>query len=95
MPQANLPLLEWLDIRAGSVKLEGTAAPLDVRPFQIARYPVTNEQFDTFIQDGGYKEKTWWDGLEQTGGSPRKSDWSELDSPKLQVCWYEAVAFSR
>jgi formylglycine-generating enzyme required for sulfatase activity len=95
MSQTVLPLLEWLDIPAGSVTLEGIAQPLEVRPFRIARYPVTNAQFDAFIQDGGYKEKTWWDSLEQTGGSPRKSDWSEPDCPKLQVCWYEAVAFAR
>src|SRR5882672_5173026 len=91
----SLPLLEWLDIPAGQVTLDGNSEPFDIKPFRIAKYPVTNAQFQTFILDGGYSNSTWWEGLAQAGGTPRASDWADLDRPKLEVCWYEAVAFCR
>jgi formylglycine-generating enzyme required for sulfatase activity len=90
----ELPLLEWIDIPAGKVTLE-SGETFDVQPFKIARYPVTNAQFADFVEDNGYKNSAWWEGLAQTGGSPRPSDWKEADSPKLQVCWYEAAGFCR
>lgn len=31
-----------------------------VKPFQIARAPVTNEAFAAFVDDGGYRERRWW-----------------------------------
>jgi formylglycine-generating enzyme required for sulfatase activity len=91
----TLPLLEWLDIPAGQITLSDDLGTFDILPFRIAKYPVTNEQFNAFIQDGGYKHGLWWEGLAQTGGSPRASDWKDLDSPKLEVTWFEAVAFCR
>src|SRR5688572_16434337 len=92
---STLPLLEWLEIPIGSVTLNEVDTPFDVKPFKISRYPVTNAQFEAFIQDQGYKNDTWWQGLAQTVGSPRPSDWRDPDGPKLEVCWYEAVAFCR
>ncbi len=29
-------------------------------PFRIGRYPVTNGQYQAFIDDGGYRERRWW-----------------------------------
>ena len=91
----RLPLLQWLSIPGGEVTVEGGAGTFEVKPFQIAKYPVTNEQFNAFIQDDGYKNMGWWQGLTQTGGSPRASDWRDLDAPKLEVTWFEAVAFTQ
>lgn len=90
-----LPLLEWLAIPAGSVTLDGIETPFAIQPFKIAKYPVTNAQFEAFIQDQGYKTPLWWDGLAQATGAPRASDWRDPDAPKLEVCWYEAMAFCR
>ncbi len=90
----NLPLLEWLDIPAGEINLEGIGS-FDVKPFKIAKYPVTNEQFGVFVAHGGYKNYGWWEGLAHFPGGPRASDWREADAPKLEVNWYEAVAFCR
>jgi formylglycine-generating enzyme required for sulfatase activity len=90
-----LPLLEWIDIPAGQVTLSDHPDTFDIKPFKIAKYPVTNAQYDAFIQDKGYKQPLWWHDLGQAGGSPRASDWRDPDAPKLEVTWYEAVAFCR
>lgn len=89
----SLPLLEWMNIPAGQVTIDSRT--YEVSPFKLARYPVTNGQFAAFFDDGGYKDAVWWDGLAQWTKSPRKSDWIEPDAPKLQVCWFEAMAFCR
>lgn len=31
-----------------------------VRPFELANRPVTNAEFAAFIDDGGYRDHTWW-----------------------------------
>ena len=90
----TLPLLEWLTIPSGKVKLFNEEV-MDVNGFKIAKYPVTNKQFAAFVDDDGYKTPSWWDELAVAPRSPRKSDWLEGDAPKLQVAWFEAIAFCR
>ncbi|MBI3693383.1 MAG: ergothioneine biosynthesis protein EgtB [Acidobacteria bacterium] len=34
--------------------------PVEVRPFRIARWPVTNGEFGDFVNDGGYRRREWW-----------------------------------
>ncbi len=88
-------MMEWIDIPAGSVMLDGVSGEFEVAPFRIAKYPVTNAQFAEFIEDVGYKDECWWDALAHFPGSPRASDWKDADAPKLEVNWFEAMAFTR
>ena len=39
---------------------EKWAHPVELRPFRIARAPVTNGEFAAFVADGGYGEPRWW-----------------------------------
>ena len=39
---------------------EKWAHAIEVRPFRIARAPVTNEEFAAFVDDGGYRQEHWW-----------------------------------
>jgi iron(II)-dependent oxidoreductase len=39
---------------------EKWAHPVEVRPFAIARAPVTNAEFAAFVEDGGYVERCFW-----------------------------------
>ena len=91
----SLPLLEWIDIPAGHVRLDGNVGTFAVQSFKIAKYPVTNAQYAEFIDYLGYKDERWWEGLAQHVRSPRASDWRDPDCPKLEVTWFEAVAFCR
>ena len=39
---------------------EKWAHPVDLRPFAIARAPVTQAEFATFVDDDGYRQRRWW-----------------------------------
>jgi iron(II)-dependent oxidoreductase len=39
---------------------EKWAHPVDVAPFRIARAAVTNEEFATFVAEGGYRRREFW-----------------------------------
>ena len=91
----SLPLLEWVKLPAGTVVLEDNAGTYRVDPFIIAKYPVTNEQFQTFIDNGGYQTIRYWDGLADRVTAPQKPTWSASTQPRESIHWYEAVAFTR
>jgi len=75
---------------------------VEVEPFAIAKYPVTNAQFAKFIEAGGYRERKWWteagwEAREDFGWTkPLHWNYSEdnvADKPVAGVRWYEAIAF--
>jgi len=39
---------------------EKWAHPVEVAPFRIAAMPVTNAEFQAFVDDGGYRRREWW-----------------------------------
>ncbi len=101
----TLPLLDWIPIPAGQVKLERgwdgnkysseTSGEFEVAPFQIAKYPVTNAQFQAFVDDGGYREDRYWKDLAQRETTAAEPAWNDANCPRERVNWYEAVAFTR
>jgi formylglycine-generating enzyme required for sulfatase activity len=94
----------WCEIPAGSVMLEdvpGGGSPggkFDLPTFAISKYPITNLQYEVFL-DEGYANSRWW------GFSPEAEQWRRgvLRSkesgtlgdamPRTKVCWYDAIAF--
>ncbi|NGZ09816.1 MAG: hypothetical protein CV088_10585 [Nitrospira sp. LK70] len=63
----GLPDIAWVDIPEGQVKLEKIDHVFKVNPFRIAKYPVTNEQFEAFLKaEDGYRNKEWWKDIEQS-----------------------------
>jgi formylglycine-generating enzyme required for sulfatase activity len=98
---------EWCHIPAGNVVLDDASSyggteggRVWVEAFFIARYPITNVQYDVFVDDpDGYPNHGWW------GYSPDAQKWRR-DNPKplgtafgnhhlpcTHITWYEAVAF--
>ena len=43
-----------------SLDNERPAHVVDVRAFRIGRVPVTNAEWQAFVDDGGYHERRWW-----------------------------------
>lgn len=117
VPVNVLPLIEWCDIPAGNVTItykffQGVvnhpAQYLEeqrsfwVESFRIAKYPVTNTQYQLFIEaHNGYSNPMWWDY------SPYATKWRAQqaqpsepyfrgdDHPRNIVSWYDAMAFCR
>jgi formylglycine-generating enzyme required for sulfatase activity len=104
-PTFNLALLEWCEIPAGNVTIEGVAC--DVSTFWMAKYPVTYAQYEQFIQDDGYGRREYWTDAGRTWlgnlaatsmvapGFWNLSKWHINNHPVNGVSWYEAYAFTR
>ena len=87
-----LPDIDWVEI-AGGEFLYQHGERRSLQAFRMARYPITNVQYQTFIDAGGYREKRWWTDLERP--EPEASHWPQANRPRTNVNWYEAVAFCR
>jgi hypothetical protein len=90
----GMPDIAWVDIPEGQVKLEDIDHVFEVRPFRMAKYPVTNQQFEAFLKaEDGYRNEEWWRDIEHDQAA--QPSWQEDNSPREMVSWYEAVAFCR
>ncbi|MFQ3566865.1 MAG: SUMF1/EgtB/PvdO family nonheme iron enzyme [Aggregatilineales bacterium] len=102
----TFPLLEWCSIPAGTLLvLQGVNGhmhreTLYVDSFHMSKYPVTNAQYQLFIDDpDGYANPQWWDfsphaqEWRQANPDPMPSQFQGDDRPRENVTWYEAMAF--
>ena len=88
----RVPDIAWIEIPPGPFRYQD-GEMLELPAFRIARYPVTNLQFQAFIDDGGYRDERWWRELRQP--QPEASQWPQGNRPRTNIDWYEAVAFTR
>ncbi len=112
----GVPDIAWCDVPAGPFLMGNTKQTDDMaygdeapqhearirEPYCISKYPITNVQFDAFVQDGGYTEE--WGRCWTAEGWQWKGDRREPDKyggvydlpnhPVVMVTWYEAAAFS-
>ncbi|MBZ0296137.1 MAG: formylglycine-generating enzyme family protein [Anaerolineae bacterium] len=102
------PPFDWVEIPGGAVTLTmrggylAQATTVDVAPFIIAKYPVTNAQYQVFIDaEDGYANPQWWDySRDARDWRTENQEVTVLpfggdDAPRTHVTWYEAVAFCR
>lgn len=81
-----------------------------VEPIYLDRYAVTNEEFQQFVDAGGYEQLEYWDEealpalldfVDQTGLPGPRNWWDgcfpsgEERRPVTGVSWYEASAYAR
>ena len=90
----GLPAIDWVKIPSTRFVYQEREHPA-LPTFHLARYPVTNTQYQAFIAAGGYREDAWWTGLAQRFDAPAQPAWDEPNAPREAVSWYEAVAFCR
>lgn len=82
---------------------------VDVEPFLLARHPITNAQFQKFVDFGGYEELELWPkdiwphliDFKDLTGNPGPRFWRRgrhdrrlADHPVVGVCFYEAMAYA-
>ncbi|GAB4508983.1 MAG: hypothetical protein OHK0046_03090 [Anaerolineae bacterium] len=100
---------EWCEIPEGKVTLEdarqrlptGSAGgEVEVDRFMIAKYPITNAQYQVFVDaDDGYCEPTWWDYSAEARSwrarapEPKPTAFPGEKLPRTCVNWYDAMAF--
>ncbi|MBK7673653.1 MAG: SUMF1/EgtB/PvdO family nonheme iron enzyme [Candidatus Accumulibacter sp.] len=90
------PDIDWCEIPAGTVELEGGHGEFDVARFHIARYPLTWWQYQAFLADPqGYADrKRWWQGLQRKDSSGEQFR-PIGNCPADRVSWFDAVAYCR
>ena len=104
----TLPLLEFIEIPAGVVHLDAFADSSPnversgqyIKLFRMTKYPVTNRQYQMFIQDSeGYANEVWWRFSPQAvnwrkeNPKPKPSQFKGDERPREMVNWYDAMAF--
>ena len=89
----GLPDIAWQDVPAGRfVWQDGEERKTGA--YRIARYPVTNAQYQAFIEAEDYRRPEWW--LEGLGiPDPARPQWNQRNRPRVEVAWDEALAFCR
>lgn len=72
------------------------------KPFWISKTEITNAQYAKFVAGGGYKERTYWvsEGwiwkvVNEITLPTNYSGFRDNDQPRVNVSWYEAVAYSK
>lgn len=115
--QLHVPRLLWCEIPPGSFPLGNTKQTdpeADDRetprieytklnyPYYLSRYPVTNAQFDAFVNDpDGYRRDEWWTAVrpdlryDRISARMRGRLVDFLNHPVVAVTWFEAYAFAR
>lgn len=88
-PNFSMPMLEFLPVHTSA----------NTRPFELARYPVTNQQFNYFINDpNGASRIRWWT-YSQFARNHREKNPLLKATPEADdllprnACWYDAMAF--
>jgi Tol biopolymer transport system component/formylglycine-generating enzyme required for sulfatase activity len=91
------------------IRREVPQRPVFVEEFEIARYPVTNAEFQRFVEATGYRTQSekerygWvWNGseCEQVKGAdwrhpqgPHSNLEGKMNHPVVQVSWHDAVTY--
>ncbi|MDX2161028.1 MAG: SUMF1/EgtB/PvdO family nonheme iron enzyme [bacterium] len=72
---------------------------LTLPAFEIAKYPVTWEQFQVFLDaDDGFQRHDWWAGLAvkaEHRSQPDAQKFEMAKHPREGVSWYDSIAFCR
>lgn len=94
----GLPDIFWLLVNSGIVDVE-RAGQYEVEEFYLAKYPLTYQQFQPFLEDpDGFMNPSWWQGMTVEDihkKNPGEQRFKKSNNPRDNVSWYDAVAFCR
>ena len=114
--EEGLPDIEWCNVPAGTFTMgsdpekdheankgEQPQHTVQVSAFWISRYPVTNAQYQSFVDHGGYTDQwrecwsqegwTWKEERQITEPERYGGEFDLPNHPVVGVSWYETSAF--
>lgn len=102
------PPFEWCEVPSGEVTLKSgegkhrTPITDTLAAFYIAKYPITNAQFEVFVSStDGYANPRWWDysadaqAWRNVNMQPSETPFDGDNRPRVYITWYEAMAFCK
>jgi len=97
------PPAGYIRIPAGTYRIGEKKKPTEIKQaFLLSKYPVTNSQYQLFIDEGGYREDKWWSSEGRKWRDEEKiteplywcnGRWNGENLPVVGVSHYEAEAF--
>jgi len=109
LDEKGLPEFDWVKVSGGPFIYQN-GETIKLPTFYMSRFPVTNAQFQAFVDTGGYDGKVK-KAINQLLGSeklfeqnwwhdlkkpkPGESRWNQPNRPKTNIDWYEVMAFCR
>ncbi|MFN0104709.1 MAG: SUMF1/EgtB/PvdO family nonheme iron enzyme [Bryobacteraceae bacterium] len=92
----GVPDIDWVEIHGGEYIYQEEKKRRRVERFYMGRYPVTNAQYQVFLEAGdGYADDRWWKGMDAPERTPAPPEWTEGNHPRETVSWWEVMAFCR
>lgn len=100
----KLPDIVWsAEIPAGTYTIgddkgssNETTRPAKINfPYRLARYPITNAQFQCFLAAEDRDDEKWWQGIPDEERQFSEPQWAYANHPRETVSWYQAIAFCR
>jgi formylglycine-generating enzyme required for sulfatase activity len=95
-------LTVFIPISGGTYQL--SIGKVQIEPFEISKYPVTNQWYAGFVEAGGYENPEYWteNGKKWLKATKQKAprfwddrEWNCPNAPVVGISWYEAAAFMR
>ena len=98
---------EWCHVEGGNGILENATqyggtpgGTFQVGDFAIAKFPVTNVQYERFLENSdGFSNPRWWEYSPQAiqwrkdHKNPRPTAFSGADLPRTRASWFDSMAF--
>jgi len=101
------PPFKWCHVEGGNVVLQDAAQDggtkggnFQVSDFAIAKYPITNAQYERFLQNSnGFSKPQWWEYSPEATQwrkdhkNPKPTAFDGPDLPRTRVSWFDSMAF--
>jgi formylglycine-generating enzyme required for sulfatase activity len=98
---------EWCYVEGGSVILENATqdggtkgGTFQVSDFAIAKYPITNTQYERFLKNlNGFSNSQWWEysfearQWRKDHQNPKPTAFDGSDLPRTRASWFDSMAF--
>ncbi len=101
------PPFEWCYVRGGNVIVENaiqdggtTGGTFHVSDFAIAKYPITNAQYERFLKNpNGFSNIEWWEFSSEAlqwrkdHKNPKPTAFEGSNLPRTRISWFDSMAF--